>query len=379
MRCILVTASLLCCIAILWPYAAMGQGQTGVAVGRPGEPIRGPVAVPIPAPKPNFSPQILAAFKGTILLRRSPGFFIVRSGDRFARFVLNDAFSASLSPDARQIGYFNKEQMHLLTLNEQAEPQADQVLEELPGARVEDIGWLADGTMLAYDVHAKTDAGIHLVSVAKGDIRRLSAGPGAISFSRDGKYLLGTDSRGLIRYRLSDGSSDVVYRTQFPPNWAARFSSAGSVGVLMAVLQPPSDASDDEPDCSGAQLQLDIIDGTGKAMTVPFPKGFDDVYDFDFSPDGRQVVVGFGTVGCDYPGDSGAVYLVSVSDGNPRRLTPNGIALKGRFSPDAKQVAYTDFTVGQAPSVFVIDVATGRNSPLIATDESGMDEVVDWR
>jgi Tol biopolymer transport system component len=103
------------------------------------------------------------------------------------------------------------------------------------------------------------------------------------------------------------------------------------------------------------------------------------VYDFDFSPDGRQVVVGFGTVGCDYPGDSGAVYLVALTDGSSRRLTPKGIALKGRFSPDGKQVAYTDFTVGRAPTVFVVDLATGKASSLIAIDEFGMDEVVDWR
>jgi hypothetical protein len=35
--------------------------------------------------------------------------------------------------------------------------------------------------------------------------------------------------------------------------------------------------------------------------------------------------------------------------------------------------------VGRAPSVFVVDLATGKASPLIAIDEFGMDEVVDWR
>jgi hypothetical protein len=40
------------------------------------------------------------------------------------------------------------------------------------------------------------------------------------------------------------------------------------------------------------------------------------VYDFDISPDGRQVVVSFGTVGCDYLGDT--VYLVSFADGSSK-------------------------------------------------------------
>ena len=374
-----VTVSLLGCFAVLWSAIAMAQGQTGVIVRRPGEPIRGPVAVPVPPPKPNLAPQILATFKGTILLRREQGLFLVRSGEKAARLVLSDAFSASLSPDARQIAYFKQEQMHLLRPGADGESPSDMVVERLPGARVEDIGWSADGSMLAYDVHGKSNAGIHLFSLADRAIRTLAGGPGAISFSRDGKYLLGADSRGLIRYHISDGSSDVVYRTQDPPNWAARFSSAGVVGILTTVPPPPSSAADDEPDCSGAQLQLDLIGSAGQARTVPFPKGFDDVYDFDFSSDGRYVVVGFGTVGCDYPGDSGAVYLVSLSDGSSRRLTPNGIALKGRFSPDSNQVAYTDFTVGPEPSVFVMDLGTGKTSPLIETGEFGIDEVVDWR
>jgi hypothetical protein len=228
---------------------------------------------------------------------------------------------------------------------------------------------------VAYDVHAQTNSGIHVVSLPKREIHRLSNGPGEISFSPDGKSLLATDARGLIEYQLADGSSDVVYRTQFPPNWAARFSAAGPIGVLTAVPEPPSAISDDEPDCSGAQLQLDIIDMGKKVWTVPFPKGFDNVYDFDFSPDGRQVVVGFGTVGC----DCGAVYLVSLAERSSRRLTPEGIALKGRFSHDGKQVAYIDFTVAQAPSVFILDLTSGTTSPLIATDGSGMVEVVDWR
>jgi Tol biopolymer transport system component len=155
--------------------------------------------------------------------------FIVRSGDKLARLVLNDASSASLSPDARHIAYFKQKQMRSLTLAGDGSSQSDTVLEELPGAQVEDIGWSADGATLAYDVHAQANPGIRVVSLTNRAVRRLSGGAGGISFSLDGKYLLGTDARGLIQYRLSDGSSDVVYRTQFPPNWAARFSSAGSV------------------------------------------------------------------------------------------------------------------------------------------------------
>lgn len=366
-------------IALLCPVMAMAQAQTGVIARRPGEPIPGPVASPVPPPKPNLAPQILATFKGTILLHRESGFFIVRSGEKTAHLVLRDAFAASLSPDASQIAYFKQEQMHLLTLNHDAGSLSDIVLEKLPGAQVEDFGWSADGSLLAYDVHAKSNAGIHVVSLADHAIRTVAGGPGAISFSQDGKYLLASDSRGLIRYHLSDGSADVIYRAETPLNWAARFNSAGFVGVLTAIPPPPSNASDDEPDCTGAQLQLNLTDSAGNAKTVPFPKGFDDVHDFDFSPDGRYVIVSFGTVGCDYPGDNGAVYLVTLSDGSSRRLTPNGIAVKGRFSPDSSQVAFTDFTAGQGPSVFVIDLATRKSAPLIAADELGMDEIVDWR
>jgi WD40 repeat protein len=380
MRSAACTALLLGGIALAQSSAPTVQPQTGVILRRPGEPLRGPVATPVPPRKPNLAPPILASFKGTILLRRESGIFVVRSGDESAQRVLKDVDSASLSPDSRQLAYFSQtQQLHLLALAANGGPTSDTVLEELPGARVDEIGWSPDGAILAYEVGAQTNSGVHVASLATHAVRRVSSDAGAISFSADGKHLLGINlGQGLIAYRLADGSSEVVYRSPLPLMWAARFSSAGSVGILVPVPHPPSEVSDDEPDCSGAQLQLDIVRPGGKPWTVPFPEGFDDVYDFDFSPDGRQVVVGFGTVGCDYPGDKGALYLVSLTDGGSRRLTPVGIALKGRFSPDGKQVAYTDFTSG-SPSVFLLDLATGKAAPLIAPDEFGIDEVLDWR
>ncbi len=370
---------LLSAIAVVHVSALIAQAQTGVIIRRPGEPVRGPIAVPVPPPKPNPAPPILARFPGTILLRRESGIFLVRSGDKFARRVLT-AYAATLSPDSRHIAYFQDKQMRLLSLAADGSRESDILLEELPGARVEDIGWSADGALLAYDVHNQTSPGLHVVTLATRAIRLAGAGAGSISFSSDGKHLLGTNAAGLVRYRLSDDVSEVVYRTPYAPNWAAQFSSAGAIGVLTAVPQPPSDASDDEPDCSGAQLQLDIVNPGGKTWTVPFPKDFDDVHDFDFSPDGRQVVIGFGTVGCDYPGDVGAVYLVSLADGSSRRLTPESeIALKGRFSPDGQYVAYTNFTVAGSPSVFLVNLATGKVVPLIVPDAFGYDEVLDWR
>jgi Tol biopolymer transport system component len=125
---------------------------------------------------------------------------------------------------------------------------------------------------------------------------------------------------------------------------------------------------------------LDLVDPSGRHSTAAFPEEFDDVYDFEFSPDGAQALVGFGNVGCDYPGDSGAVYLVPLSGSAPRRLTPKDhIALKGHFSPDGQQVAYTDFTNGGSPSVFIVGVNGGKAMPLVAPDQQGDDEVLDWR
>lgn len=377
----LVKVLLLGGIALTLASVQIAQTQTGVIVRRPGVPLRGPVVIPVLPPKPNLSPHILAPFTGTILLRRDSGIFILRSGDQFGRRVLQDVYAASLAPDGRQIAYFKSMQIHLLALAADGSSESDTVLEDLPGARVEDMGWSPDSALVAYDVHAQENYGTHVVSVGSRAIRRAGGGAGAISFSADSKYLLGTaPQQGLIRYRLSDGTSELVYRDPLVPNWAAKFSPAGVIGVLTAVPSERPAWNDDEPDCTGAQLQLEIVFPGGKTWTVPFPKGFDDVYDFDFSPDGRQVAVGFGTVGCDYPGDSGAVYLVSLPDGNSRRLTPEkAIALKGHFSPDGKQIAYTDFAVAGSPSVFIVDVATGKSAPLIAPDEFGHDEVLDWR
>jgi hypothetical protein len=84
----------------------------------------------------------------------------------------------------------------LLTLAADGSPESDTVLEELPGAQVEEIGRSANGAMLAYEVQAQTNSGVHVVPLAT------RAGAGGISFSADGKYQLGTDFRqGSMRYR----------------------------------------------------------------------------------------------------------------------------------------------------------------------------------
>jgi len=61
-------------------------------------------------------------------------------------------------------------------------------------------------------------------------------------------------------------------------------------------------------------------------------------------------------------------------------LTPNRkTALKARFSRDGKQIAYTNFTIAGSPSVFILDMATGKSAPLPAPDSFGYDDVLDWR
>src|SRR5512135_287334 len=90
MRCEVMVAVLLGGMAVAQSATQTAPPQTGVILRRPGEPLRGPVAVPVPPPKPNLAPPILANFTGTILLRRETGIFIVRGGEKSARQVLND-------------------------------------------------------------------------------------------------------------------------------------------------------------------------------------------------------------------------------------------------------------------------------------------------
>lgn len=142
-------------------------------------------------------------------------------------------------------------------------------------------------------------------------------------------------------------------------------------------------------------------DGSGMRVLIPGPNECP-----QFSPDGRKLSIGFGTVnidgtdqraftnplsdgmlGCstwspdgtrlavegfndDDPSFSG-IFLASASDGSDVvRLTTNGAGgndVPGDFSPDGQQLAYLHGRSGAATTLWVVDIATGEPRQVVPT------------
>jgi Tol biopolymer transport system component len=98
----------------------------------------------------------------------------------------------------------------------------------------------------------------------------------------------------------------------------------------------------------------------------------------DWSPDGRQILA-FRSVA---ESDAGELLLISAEDGGARLLKSfadpaTGVSGGACFSPDGRYVAYQLWR--ESPDnndIFVIDVATGEEHPLVATPTN--DEMLGW-
>ena len=142
-------------------------------------------------------------------------------------------------------------------------------------------------------------------------------------------------------------------------------------------------------------------DGSGMRVLLPGPNECP-----QFSPDGRRLSIGFGTVNVDgtdkrvFPNplsegnlgcstwspdgtrlavegfdDSnpsfGGIFLANAADGSDvTRLTTNGVGfndIPGDFSPDGKQLAYLHHTSANAATLWVVDIATRSTHQVVTT------------
>ena len=114
-------------------------------------------------------------------------------------------------------------------------------------------------------------------------------------------------------------------------------------------------------------------------MDVPYPKGFDTVLDFSFSPDEKTVAVTFGVVGCDYPGERAKIFLVSLPDLKLTPISPEDrLSVKPAWTPDGKAIVYSDYTGSDSPLV-AFELATRKVSRLTHPGQFGPDTWLAWR
>jgi Tol biopolymer transport system component len=144
------------------------------------------------------------------------------------------------------------------------------------------------------------------------------------------------------------------------------------------AAQAPTE--DDGPDCTGGSLALILQNTKTKQLVdVPFPKGFDTVLDFSFSPDENMIAVTYGVVGCDYPGDKAQVFLVNLPDLKLTLISPEDrLSVKPVWTPDGKAIVYSDYTGSDSP-LAAFDLATHKVTKLTTPGQFGPDNWIGWR
>jgi hypothetical protein len=145
-----------------------------------------------------------------------------------------------------------------------------------------------------------------------------------------------------------------------------------------AATQAPAE-QDDGPDSTGGSFAL-ILDNTKtkQLADVPYPKRFDTVLDFAFSPDENAIAVTCGVVGCDYPGDKARIYFVSLPEMKFTPISPDDRwSVKPVWTPDGKTVVYSDYSGSDSPLV-ALGLATRKVTPLTNPGQFGPDTWLAW-
>jgi len=264
---------------------------------------------------------------------------------------------------------------------------ADTVMDTLPGANLRQMVWSLKGRTLVYFPAKADPAGIRVVNLDSGARNLLAGNFVGVAASPDPEYVATVEWAGVERVRVADGRREDMARVEFPAD--AAYSRSGKwLGVEATPAADPTltangnnaTVDDDSPDCTGGAFALTVFEtATKRVVGVPFPKGFDTVLDFEFSPDEGAVAVTYGVTGCDYPGDAARVFVVSLADLTMTPVSPeNQLSVEAHWSPDGKKIVFLDYT-GSDAGIVVADVMTGSLVRITNPGPNGPDKWVAWR
>ena len=293
------------------------------------------------------------------------------------------------SANRKDIAYWlpDKHELHVLSLAE----HADRIIDTIPNAVIRGMVWSPTARVLAYFPAGARPPGIRVKDLDTEQSRTFSGSFVTVIASPDAKYVTALAAEGVVRFRLSDGKREIVVPAEYPAE--ASYSRSGAyLGVTVSSptaaemaaetsSAAQSSASDDDtPDCTGGAFALLVQRTTGGApIRVPFPKGFDTVLNFEFSPDDRAVAVTFSLVGCDYPGEAARVYKILLSDLSMVPISPaDRLSVEPHWSPDGNFIIYTDYTGSDSP-LLAYDQHSGKVSKLTEPGQFGPDHFLAWR
>jgi hypothetical protein len=295
---------------------------------------------------------------------------------------------AAVSGNGSEAAYFvpEKRELHLFSIA----TRTDTIFDVLPGAKkVSGMFWSVKGRGLVYTLEGETR--VQVLDLDTGRTNVVERGATRIAAAPDPKHLLGIGRDGAELISIDGGKQELVAAVKDADR--AQYSQSGALlGILgyasMAdqsaaaaapVPAPSTEMEDDSPDCTGATFAL-IVQKGKQLLDVPFPKGFDTVLDFQFSPDDHAIAVTFGVVGCDYPGARARVYLVSLPEMRLEPISPlERISVEPRWTPDGKMLVYVDYQGSDSPLV-ALDLQTREVTRLTSPGQFfGPDAWLAWR
>ena len=373
--------------------AALCQ-QTGTVVGKtPGSAPRIGLTVTRVIPKPTCEttpsvPSGEVAHVPEMWFGRSwDDLVCVRHPDGRTEQIHSDVPHGVPSADGSEIAYWNsqKHELHIFLLAS----HSDLLVESLPNANLRGLSWSRNGHTLSYFPTGANPPGIRSFDVDSSKRNLFGGSFIGLVPSPDAEHVVAVSGEGVERFAITDGRREIVAKLQYP--WSADYSDSGKfLGILgntsiaeqnAPPAPTPATADDDDgPDCTGGSSALILQDTkTKQLMDVPYPKGFDTVLDFAFSPDEQTVAVTFGMVGCDYPGERAQIFVVSLPDLKLTSVSPEDrLSVKPVWTPDGKTIVYSDYTGSDSPLV-AFELATRKVTRLTSPGQFGPDTWLAWR
>ena len=283
----------------------------------------------------------------------------------------------TVSTDGNDVAYWipEKHELHAFSTSD----RADMVIDTLPGATMREIVWSSRGRTLAYLVSGANPPGVRVIDMDSGK-RRIVTGSFSSIIVPDAEHLASVGIEGVQRISIADGRRELVAQVKYA-NQAAYSRSGALLGILASnINESEAAADDDEPDCTGGTFALFVhTTATKRPVKVPFPKGFDSVLDFAFSPDDSSIAVTFGAAACDYPGDVARVYVVSLPGLTMKPISAaDRLSVKAQWSPDGRRIVYSDYSGSNSP-LMAFDTTMGKTIRLTNPGDDGPDEILGWR
>ena len=325
-----------------------------------------------------------------MLVMRGSTLYVMDASGANRRPIGGDVSSAALSQDGTLVAFAGARAIKVLDLR----TAKISTLVAAPSQDVRDITWSPSDGFIAYS-KAIPDKGIflHLITYPpSGPPRVLSPIYGGISFSKDGHFILHASVIGgrgaLEKTDVESGKTETLFSSKTLIERVSYSADDSQIAFLLIDKEPASE--DDEPECGPPSVSLWILPANSKTPVKASLKrlGDPDINEFSWSPKDNLLVFDSGRLKCDFPGDTGDIYIISPDLKTSFKLSQQTLSIRPVFSPDGQRVLFANFTRYSEtlrPDWVIANLKTRASRPFVVQepsrqgDDQGYDEIVDWK